>query len=717
MRRVVSLFARGGVAKVSALGLAVTLFACAGDDDAGIVSLSVTSSDPLTPAIGKTVTFTVRAISGDGTSTDVSDRASCGLSSQAPPGRLEGRVFTAERPGTTDIVCTFSEARGSLGITVPGQLRTTVAKIQKGELAPNTEVELSAIVFKVEKDGRYTNFYAQDQGGGPYSGIYFFDARTPPEDENQDLPAPAAEGDVVTIKGRYLERDGRSIVRYETVTKTGTGKPTAIVVPIAQLDPKVYDGCLVGLENLRVTNAAVDSTTFEVTDAAEPPTGKALVDTYDYDPQVKKDARVTRLFGPLYLKQRGTDPLRVAVSLRNETDIVLGDGGGGGGDVVDSTVGAIQTGAVAESTRVRLKDVVVTAVDADETTMNLFIQDPAGGVNSGLYVRDFRADKAYVAAVGDVVTLEGEYIERRGRSVVNFSVITKTGTRAPKIDVVPAGQLDPVKYESALVRVPDVKVVSAVSGGEFQVKDNGDGGTATIAVDTLFYEPTVRVDDVYASVQGVLYNGQNSWALAPRSAADVGATTFADIGQGRVKIDSLVHFEGLTVVGVRKSGARTDIWVQAPGGGEWGGMRLRNPSSVTGADVAEGDVVSVDGDVDVFSSLPIVFYSKVTKTGTASTPAVVSSVPLATLLDATAGAAWTHGLVRVEQVVVDNPSASFGFTVKKAAAAGSLAIANDIVGTLPTVAAGQGFSAIIGVVIGAPADRDLWPRRAADLQP
>jgi hypothetical protein len=303
--------------------LASRALACDQGSDASIASLSVTSADPLTPAVGDTVTLTVRAVMTDGTSIDVSDRAGCSLVAKSPPGTLSGLVFTATRSGTTDVACTFHGASGSIGITVPGALHVTAAQVQTGKVDVNTKIEISAIVFALDPDGRYTNFWAQDPGGGPSSGIYFRDVRKlAPADAGPPDPRPVAENDAVTVTGSYIERQGRSVISWETVTKTGTDTPHADVVPIASVDPGTWESCFIEVQNVVVTNPRVDSYTWQVGDAANPGGAPLLVETLLFPSTPATGDKYAAIRGPLYVSAlNDAGALEVALAPRRAEDL------------------------------------------------------------------------------------------------------------------------------------------------------------------------------------------------------------------------------------------------------------------------------------------------------------------------------------------------------------------------------------------------------------
>jgi hypothetical protein len=309
---------------LSSLALAggvVAASSCA-DEPTGVGHLNIASADPLTPAAGETVTITVRAVMLDGTSIDVTDRAVCALDAKDPPGTFAGRVFTAAKSGTANVVCTFAGASGSLGITVPGPQQVTVASVQKGTYPQGSVLELAVVVFGIDPDAQYTNFWAQDPGGGPMSGIYFRDVRKLVADAGA-TPAPVAEGDTVTVSGAYAERDGRSIINWTAVSRSGTAKPKADIVALSAIDPATWDGCLVEVDDVVVVNPAFDAYTWQVSEARDPTAGaKLLVETLLYALTPPQGQVYGAIVGPLYVLQpKSGGSLEVAIAPRRATDL------------------------------------------------------------------------------------------------------------------------------------------------------------------------------------------------------------------------------------------------------------------------------------------------------------------------------------------------------------------------------------------------------------
>ena len=287
-----------------------------------VASLSLSSSSSLTPAPGKTVTLSVRAVMDDGTSIDVTGSTSCSLDAKDPPGTLQANIFTATKFGFTNVVCSFAGVTGALGITVPAPLKIPIADIQKGVLPQGAEVQVEAVVFGLEPDGQYTNFWAQDPGGGPYSGIHFRDARALPAGDAGTIAPAAREGDAVLVHGKYTERSGHSDVSFDTVTVTGTAMPVPNVLRVREVDAAVWDGCLVSIPNVTVVNPAFDAYTWQVADATDP-NAKLLIETLLFSASPSAGQKFSSIIGPLYVLQpKNGGALEVAVAPRRASDLV-----------------------------------------------------------------------------------------------------------------------------------------------------------------------------------------------------------------------------------------------------------------------------------------------------------------------------------------------------------------------------------------------------------
>ena len=502
------------VGPLASAALAMGLMGCAPASDGDVISLSLSSPDPLDPEVGEQVRLVVRAVRDDGSSTDVTGEAICQLSSESAPGRLDGAVFIAEQPGTVDIACEYREARGTLGVTVRGFRNTPIALVQQGDIAEGTQVQIEAIVFGIDPAGDFTDFWAQDEGGGEYSGIHFRDGRQLTDEEIG--VSPVAVGDAVTVRGVYLERNGRSTIEYTEVTVLGSGQLTIDVVAIGDLDAAVHDGCLVALESVTVADPAVDDFTWSVTDGS----ATALVETFLYNAPRAAGDPIETLAGPLWLWTTDAGELLSAIVPRDAADVVNLS--------VGQSVAQIQAGDIAEDTVVSLRGLVVTHVDPFEspdepgvTLYDLYAQDAGGGPGTAIVLRDFRAEPAAVAE-GDRVDIVGVFIVSNGRKVVDYESLTPSGTATPAVDVLDVAVADLRRYESSLVRIPDL-LASDPDFSDFTwlAVDGRDGGTATVEIDTLFYDQRPGADDKFSAITGVVFCDEVGCTLAPRRADDI----------------------------------------------------------------------------------------------------------------------------------------------------------------------------------------------------
>jgi predicted extracellular nuclease len=148
---------------------------------------------------------------------------------------------------------------------------TTVIDIQKGIVAVNTPVQVEGVVVTAIKAGTSATqpkyVWVEDPTGVDFSGIAVYKATA---------PAGLAIGDQVTVKGVTTEYSGGgtgSVTEIQstaanpaTITKTGTASvPTPMVLSPAALvappTPNPYDGLLVKVVNVKVTNINPDKTT------------------------------------------------------------------------------------------------------------------------------------------------------------------------------------------------------------------------------------------------------------------------------------------------------------------------------------------------------------------------------------------------------------------------------------------------------------------------
>ncbi|MCK5801151.1 MAG: hypothetical protein KAI47_28380 [Deltaproteobacteria bacterium] len=165
------------------------------------------------------------------------------------------------------------------------------------------------------------------------------------------------------------------------------------------------------------------------------------------------------------------------------------------GKPVTATIPDIKAGTITAGQVVTLTGVIITAVDTFGSYANhAYVQDPAGGKNSGIFLFGPNVDGGGQLSdlnVGDKVDVSGLVQHftgpnktnpyKNGKYVIQLekSVITKTGTgTAPAPVVVTASELtdepDATAYEGVLVTVKNVKVRTAIDAtyGSFKVDGN-----------------------------------------------------------------------------------------------------------------------------------------------------------------------------------------------------------------------------------------------------
>lgn len=159
---------------------------------------------------------------------------------------------------------------------------------------------------------------------------------------------------------------------------------------------------------------------------------------------------------------------------------------------------------------------IVTAVF--EAGERVFIQDPAGGPWSGLFL--FRP--ASTPAVGDAVEATGRVHEFKGITEIEEAEITILSHDNPLPAPIPIDTRDAAQeqWESVLLRVQNVTVTDPNLGhGEWQVDD---GSGALIVDDLGSYNYRPASGDMLHFVVGPLYYSFDTFKLEPRDDTDIG---------------------------------------------------------------------------------------------------------------------------------------------------------------------------------------------------
>ena len=175
-----------------------------------------------------------------------------------------------------------------------------------------------------------------------------------------------------------------------------------------------------------------------------------------------------------------------------------GGSGGHGGSAQVTTIFEIQQGSVPTQTQVRLEGVVVTTgvtqLHSSCEIRAFWVQDPAGGQNSGIAVKFYEASlPGFTVSAGDRVNLEGEYAEYWDlnniilKAADDFEVVTAGyGVPAPLQIPDPCAVSSWEIYEGVYVQIQNLTVsqtIADVGYGQFEVN-------SCFLVDSLFFPYT-----------------------------------------------------------------------------------------------------------------------------------------------------------------------------------------------------------------------------------
>ncbi len=140
-----------------------------------------------------------------------------------------------------------TEADG-VGYAEGEAVASTIHGVRTGEACGPvvvTDVVATTDAFE-DADGAY--FFAQDQGGGPYSGLVVF-IRGGTTDVTLGW-----QGSVTGIASEYYGLTELVVDDVSTLVRNGSGIPVASVLSAAPADWEEYESCLVTLENVEVTS-------------------------------------------------------------------------------------------------------------------------------------------------------------------------------------------------------------------------------------------------------------------------------------------------------------------------------------------------------------------------------------------------------------------------------------------------------------------------------
>lgn len=440
-----------------------------------------------------------------------------------------------------DTIGLGDEGHPDVEITDSGHSLVTVYDIQGGAVPENTLVEIRDVVvtsptFKSSsKSTDNDSFFVIEKNGGAYSGIYIF---------FKDNKADVAIGDLVDIKGTYMEYYNNSQIVATEVIKKGTSPlpaPTDVdpgKVKTGGEESENYEGVLIRVINVEVTNDSVLGTDGKPHGDFEVTGGLIVGKFFQRDYKAKNGDRLDSIIGVL---NYSFDQMRLQP--RSDNDIAIGALSDGGSDV--STDTEIKTGITiydiqdisstdhpAEDSTVRIENVVVTGeqFSASNNLYGMFVEEKGGGAYSGILVVYAKTAGLGPFTAGDVVTIEGTYKEYYDMSEILATSIIKTGGEDPPRPVVvdPAdvatGGSDAEKYEGVLIRVENVEVLSANPDAAKEKDYREFMITGNLRINDKYsytYTSQRKVGDRFDYIVGILDYDFGEFKLNPRSDDDL----------------------------------------------------------------------------------------------------------------------------------------------------------------------------------------------------
>jgi hypothetical protein len=446
------------------------------------------------------------------------------------------------------------------------------------------------------------------------------------------------------------------------------------------------------------------------------------------------------------------------------------DDGGGDPDAppVDTMSGElrvrdVQSDSMAPGTAVKLKGVVVTAIDAFGTrTGDFWVQDPAGGPFSGVKIFKAPLDQVAMLVPGDLVDIDGAQKEEfaingdsSGRKLTELTpvtggmmTITKRGTdRVPTpamVDAAAISMMDKAgrdaeweKWEGVLITVVNARQIGAfrtfgaggVDQGEFRIS-----GFARVQSSLAMLPASNAFGVCYDRITGISDYAFNDLVL-PRSAADLveGGTGCRPMATSVVASQTQTNPEAANLNNVYVT-ARDDVGTSK---GIWVADSLTAAAnngvyvftgSTLAANLVIGATVTIQGTIDEFDTAPSGMQpmgDKVTQVtgatpvfvaapGAPPTPAVVSPAMLSDM--GVLGETYEGVLVQVNTVKVTQSLANGKFELT--ANDGSKIIMDDEAFVLPTApAVGTCYGSVTGVMHVQLVDniRTVNPRALTDL--
>lgn len=405
-----------------------------------------------------------------------------------------------------------------------------------------------------------------------------------------------------------------------------------------------------------------------------------------------------------------------------------GGGGNGGGSGDAATIYDIQMSNFDEGSIVTITDAVVTSNIIEGDYPAFFVQSAEGGPYNGIYI--FKYDEVeYSPAIGDIVTITGEYSEFYDNSQLVVKAaddITLTGTGGDLVVTEITEEPDNWEaYESVLVQINEAEIADASMLYEWGAVQLSIG----CWIDNVFTNYDAEDGASYESVTGPLTYSFEKYAVLPRSADDLvgyngttggggsggtggggGEAVAATIGQ--VQMGEFSEGTQVSLTDVVATTALTDdgngFYVQTDGGGAYSGIYVYmfDEAAEVVSGLAPGDVLNITGEYVEFYDLSEIKVTdasmiEVISSGSTTTDAI-SEMP-------SDWEAWEGCLVSFTDLEVTSDEDEYG----AADTSMGVKLSDDLY--TAEVSNGDTFSAATGVLGYSYDSYRLLPRSAADL--
>ena len=147
--------------------------------------------------------------------------------------------------------CGGSGGSGGSDPAGPG-VDASIAEVQQGEVDEGERVTITGAIATSGLSTDGSGFFAQDVGGGSWSGIYVY-----VYDEVEAVLGELAAGDVVNFTGEIKEHYGLTEIKVtspDDITLTGeTADVSVDVMGDEPIDWETWEGCLITVESVTVT--------------------------------------------------------------------------------------------------------------------------------------------------------------------------------------------------------------------------------------------------------------------------------------------------------------------------------------------------------------------------------------------------------------------------------------------------------------------------------